>query len=80
MSVSMACRSPKAMGFDMAVVPYFRWEQLQDDDAKRKFLWETLPAQVLIINWALWGEVDCLIVMASFVWFCERGMTDDKCT
>eukprot|EP00434_Breviolum_minutum_P025879 symbB.v1.2.022881.t1/scaffold2049.1/size91137/8 len=36
----------KAMGFDMAVVPYFRWEQLQDDDAKRKFLWETLPAQV----------------------------------
>jgi len=51
----MACRSPKAMGFDMAVVPYFRWEQLQDDDAKRKFLWETLPAQVLIISWALWG-------------------------
>ena len=45
--------SPKAMGFDMAVVPYFRWEQLQDDDAKRKFLWEALPAQALRINGAL---------------------------
>ena len=37
----------------MAVVPYFRWEQLQDDDAKRKFLWEALPAQALRINGAL---------------------------
>lgn len=60
----------------MAVVPYFRWEQLQDDDAKRKFLWETLPAQALIINRALWGEFDCIIVMAGFVGFCERGMAD----
>lgn len=26
----------KAMGFDMAVIPYFHWEQLKDDDAKRE--------------------------------------------
>eukprot|EP00435_Cladocopium_sp_Y103_P016194 s2296_g4.t1 len=36
----------KAMGFDMAVIPHFRWEQLKNDDAKREFLFENLPQQV----------------------------------
>ena len=31
----------------MALIPYFRWEQLKDDDAKREFLLENLPQQVL---------------------------------
>ena len=35
------------MGFDMALIPYFHWEQLKDDDAKREFLLENLPQQVL---------------------------------
>ena len=37
--------SPQAMGFDMAVIPYSRWEQLKDDNAKREFLLENLPQQ-----------------------------------
>ncbi|CAE8601717.1 unnamed protein product, partial [Polarella glacialis] len=36
----------RAMGFKLVVLPYHRWEALQDDAAKAAYLRQLLPAQV----------------------------------